>query len=531
MLSLIIAISCLIAGFALAYILRKRFFSYHYKKASELEREAKAEREEARREKEKLIREAKREAEHLKKEGALEVRERFLKYKSTYEREVRERREKLERDEMRLLRKEESLKSLESSLKEKERQAKRKLEEVGREIKKIEERERKIKLTEEKIEKDIERIAGMSKEEAKEEIMKRTEETLRHDKAKMIKAFETEVEEMKNISSREIIARAIQSTAADAVVESSVTVVELPSDDMKGRIIGREGRNIRAFEMATGVDFIVDDTPEAIILSSFDPLKREIAKLSVERLVADGRIHPARIEEVVGKIREEIDDRIRGIGRDVVVELGIKDIDPELEYYIGKLKFRTSYGQNALAHSKEVALMAAYMAKEIGARINVAVRAGLLHDIGKTIDRDYNQSHVELSVMLARKYGESEDVIEAIASHHDNLNFPSVEAALVQAADTLSAARPGARRELFEHYIRRIETLEKIASEYSGVAKAFALQAGREIRVIVNSEKISDDDAYILSYEIAKRIEKELTYPGQIKVTVIREVRAVEYSK
>ncbi len=518
------AIIGVLLGFALAYTLKKLFFSSFYREAERKLKEAEEERE-------KILREAEREASRLKREGALEAREKFLKFKSNFEREMRSRKEKIEKDERRLLKKEESLKSREEVLRERERQIRRKEQEVEKKYSEIDDKERRAAQLVEEAEKKLEEIAGMTREEARQEIMKRMEDTLKHEKARLIKEFEKELENSKLSIAREVIARAIQSSAADTAVESTVTVVELPSDDMKGRIIGREGRNIRALEMATEVDFIVDDTPEAVILSSFDPLKREIAKLAVQKLVADGRIHPARIEEVVDKVKEEIEERIREIGHEVVVELGIKDLHPELEYYLGKLKFRTSFGQNALAHSKEVALIAAFMAREIGANVDVALRAGLLHDIGKAIDRDYNQSHVDLSVMLTRKYGESEEVIQAIASHHDEVNFPSVEAVLIQAADTLSAARPGARRELLEHYIKRIETLEKIASEYSGVAKAFALQAGREIRVIVNSEKISDDDAYILSYEIARRIEKELTYPGQIKVTVIREVRAVEYSK
>ncbi len=518
------ALGGLLLGFLVAFFLRKVFFSGAYKKAQEILKEAEDERE-------KILRDAKREAERLKREGALEAKERFIKYKTDYERQMRGKREKLERDEKRLLRKEESLKSMEAVLREKERELRRRQNEVAQREYDLKDREKELEQLKQEAEKKLEEIAGMTKDEAKQEILKKVEADITQEKAKLIREFKEGLERDKERMAREIIARAIQSSAADAVTESTVTVVEIPSDDMKGRIIGREGRNIRALEMATEVDFIVDDTPEAIILSSFDPLKREIAKLAVQKLVADGRIHPARIEEVVERVKEEMDEHIRKIGHEVVEELGIKNLHPELEYYIGKLKFRTSFGQNALNHSKEVALMAAHMAREIGARVDVALRAGLLHDVGKAIDRDYNQSHVELSVMLARKYGESEEVIQAIASHHDEMNFPSVEAVLVQAADTLSAARPGARRELLEHYIKRIETLEKLASEFEGVAKAFALQAGREIRVIVQSDKVSDDDAYILSYEIARKIEKELTYPGQIKVTVIREVRAVEYSK
>jgi ribonuclease Y len=314
-------------------------------------------------------------------------------------------------------------------------------------------------------------------------------------------------------------------------VETTVSVVDLPSDDMKGRIIGREGRNIRALELATGVDIIVDDTPEAVILSSFDPLRRETARLAIEKLVIDGRIHPARIEEIVEKVKEELEEKIKQEGESVVLELRLQEIHPELLKILGKLHFRTSYGQNVLQHSKEVAYLASMMAKELGVDSQVALRAGLLHDIGKAVDKEVEGTHTELSVELAKKYGESEDVIKAIASHHRDVDFPSVEAVLVQAADTLSAARPGARRELLEAYIKRLEKLEEIANSYEGVYKSFALQAGREIRIIVESQKISDEEAGLAAKEIADKIKEELKYPGQIKVTVIREMRAVEYAR
>ncbi|RLE04201.1 MAG: ribonuclease Y, partial [Candidatus Aminicenantes bacterium] len=325
--------------------------------------------------------------------------------------------------------------------------------------------------------------------------------------------------------------QAIQRSAAEHVVETTVSVVDLPSDDMKGRIIGREGRNIRALELATGVDIIVDDTPEAVILSSFDPIRREMARMAIEKLVMDGRIHPARIEEVVEAVKEELEEKIKQEGESVILELRIQDIHPELVKLLGKLKYRTSYGQNVLQHSKEVAYLAAIMARELGADEKVALRAGLLHDIGKAVDREIEGTHTELSVELARKYGESEAVIQAIASHHRDVDFPSVEAVLVQAADTLSAARPGARRELLETYIKRLEKLEEIAKSFEGVAKAFALQAGREIRIIVESQKISDERAALTAKDVARRIKEELDYPGQIKVTVIREMRAVEYAR
>ncbi len=517
-----------IAGAALGafvtYLFREKFFKSIYLKA----------RSDAKR----IIDEAQKEASRMRKEAQLEARERFLKLKAELDREMRARRERLDHDEKRLLRKEESLKRLEAVLREKEnviRRERREVESARRalesERENLEKERQKLRERESEIIKRLEQVAEMTREEAKQELLRMVESELKHEKAMLIKKYETELQETKKALAKEVIARAIQSIAAETVVETSVTVVDLPSDDMKGRIIGREGRNIRALEMATGVDFIVDDTPEAIILSSYDPLKREIAKIALQQLIADGRIHPARIEEVVERVKQEMEEKIREIGHEAVVELGLQDIHPELEYYLGKLKFRTSFGQNVLQHSKEVARLAAFMAREIGANVNVALRAGLLHDIGKAIDREYNQSHVELSVMLARKYGESEEVIQAIAAHHQDVDFPSVEAVLVQAADTLSAARPGARRELLENYVKRIETLERIATEFEGVTKAFALQAGREIRVIVNSEQLSDDDAFILSREIARKIEKELSYPGQIKVTVIREVRAIEYSR
>jgi ribonuclease Y len=308
-------------------------------------------------------------------------------------------------------------------------------------------------------------------------------------------------------------------------------VVDLPSDDMKGRIIGREGRNIRALELATGVDIIVDDTPEAVILSSFDPIRREMARLAIEKLVIDGRIHPARIEEVVETVKKELEESIKQEGESVVLELRIQDMHPELVKLLGKLKYRTSYGQNVLQHAKEVSYLAALMATELGVNTNIALRAGLLHDVGKAVDKEVEGTHTELSVELAKKYGEADEVIQAIASHHRDVDFPSIEAVLVQAADTLSAARPGARRELLEAYIKRLEKLEEIANSYEGVAKAFALQAGREIRIIVESQKITDEKAALAAKEIAQKIKEELDYPGQIKVTVIREMRAVEYAR
>jgi ribonuclease Y len=378
---------------------------------------------------------------------------------------------------------------------------------------------------------ELERVSNLTQEEAKKELQRRIEDEAKLEAVQALRRIEEETREKSQAIAQDIISQAIQRSAAEHVVETTVSVVDLPSDDMKGRIIGREGRNIRALELATGVDIIVDDTPEAVILSSFDPIRREMARLAIQKLVNDGRIHPARIEEVVETVKEELDRKIRQEGESAALELRIQDLHPELIKHLGKLKFRTSYGQNVLQHSKEVATLAALMATELGLDVRIALRAGLLHDIGKAVDRDVEGTHTELSVALAKKHGESEAVCQAIASHHRDIDFPSIEAVLVQAADTLSAARPGARRELLETYIKRLEKLEEVAHSFDGVAKAFALQAGREIRIIVESRKISDDQATLAAKEIAQKIKDELDYPGQIKVTVIREMRAVEYAR
>ncbi|MCP4213149.1 MAG: ribonuclease Y, partial [bacterium] len=333
------------------------------------------------------------------------------------------------------------------------------------------------------------------------------------------------------IMSKDIISTAIQRIASEHIISSSVTVIDLPNDEMKGRIIGREGRNIRALENATEVDFIVDDTPEAIIVSSFDPIRREIAKKALETLITDGRIHPARIEEIVEKIKADFNNYLKEVGENTVVELGVRDINPELFYYIGKLKYRTSYGQNVLQHSKEVSMIAAMMARELGVNVNLAKRAGLLHDIGKSIDRETEGTHTELSVDLVKRHGESRKVQDAIASHHMDVDFTSVEGVLIQAADSMSAARPGSRREIFETYIKRLEKLEEVGKSFGGVNKAYALRAGREVRVIINSNELDDNKTFLISKDIARKIQAELEYPGQIKVTVIREVRATEYAK
>jgi ribonuclease Y len=371
----------------------------------------------------------------------------------------------------------------------------------------------------------------MTAQEAKDMIIKQYESEARLESAQRLKVIEEDLKEKSDLLAKDIISTAVQRIASEHIISSSVTVVDLPNDEMKGRIIGREGRNIRALENATGVDFIVDDTPEAIIVSSFDPMRREIAKRVLETLITDGRIHPARVEEIVEKITKNFDDYLREIGENTVLELGIKDMNPELYYYLGKLKFRTSYGQNSLQHSKEVAMIAAFMAKELGANVNVAKRAGLLHDIGKAIDRETEGTHTQLSVDLAKKHGESQIVQDAIASHHMDVEFNSIEGVLIQAADSTSAARPGARREIFESYIKRLDNLEEVSKSFEGVNKAYALRAGREVRVLIDSNELDDNRTFLISKDIAKKIQEEMEYPGQIKVTVIREVRAVEYAK
>jgi ribonuclease Y len=378
---------------------------------------------------------------------------------------------------------------------------------------------------------ELQRIAGLTGDEARELLLKQIEADARRDAANLVKRLEAEARETAAQRARQIIADAIQRSAADHAIETTVSVVDLPSDDLKGRIIGREGRNIRALEQATGVELIVDDTPGAIILSSFDPFRREVARQAIGLLIADGRIHPARIEEVVEKVKAEMEESVRKEGEAAAFELGLFDLHPEVLRLMGRLKFRTSYGQNVLNHSREVAFLAGIMARELGLNGQVAARAAFVHDIGKAIDRDLQGTHLELGLDFLRKHGESEPVLQAVAAHHMDIDWPSLEAMIVQAADAISAARPGARRDILESYVKRLEKLESIADSFQGVSKAFALQAGREIRIVVESDRVSDEETVWLSKDIAKRIENELQYPGQIKVTVIRETRAVEYAR
>ncbi|HEY3886314.1 MAG TPA: ribonuclease Y [Vicinamibacterales bacterium] len=378
---------------------------------------------------------------------------------------------------------------------------------------------------------ELQQVAGLTADEARDVLLKQIEADARREAANLVKRLEAEARESAALRARQIITDAIQRSAAEHAIETTVSVVDLPSDDMKGRIIGREGRNIRALETATGVELIVDDTPGAIILSSFDPLRREVARQAIGRLIADGRIHPARIEEVVEKVKTEMEETVRREGEAAAFELGLFDLHPEILTLMGRLKFRTSYGQNVLNHSREVAFLAGIMAKELGLNGSVAARAAFLHDIGKAIDRDLQGTHLELGLDFLRKHGESEPVLQAVAAHHMDIDWPSLEAMIVQAADAISAARPGARRDILESYVKRLEKLENIADSFQGVSRAFALQAGREIRIVVESDRVSDEETVWLSKDIARRIENELEYPGQIKVTVIRETRAVEYAR
>ena len=485
----------------------------------------------AKQEAQEILDKAKEDLEKIKREASIESKEKFINLKADFERQTRDKRRKINETERRLVNKEENLERKFQNLERKERDFTQKERRLYSKEKELSEEEEKCAELNQKAFAELERISSLTQEEAKKELQKKIEDEAKLEAVQTVRRIEEEAKEKGQSLAREIISQAIQRSAAEHVVETTVSVVDLPSDDMKGRIIGREGRNIRVLELSTGVDIIVDDTPEAVILSSFDPIRREMARMAIEKLVNDGRIHPARIEEVVETVKQELEELVKQEGESAVFELRIQDMHPELIKLLGKLKYRTSYGQNVLQHSKEVATLSSIMARELGANVNIALRAGLLHDVGKAVDREVEGTHTELSVSFAKKHGESEAVCQAIASHHRDIDFPSVEAVLVQAADTLSAARPGARRELLETYIKRLEKLEEVANSYEGVEKAFALQAGREIRIIVESEKISDEQATLAAKDIAQKIKDELDYPGQIKVTVIREMRAVEYAR
>ncbi|MBQ4086482.1 MAG: ribonuclease Y [Clostridia bacterium] len=479
----------------------------------------------------KLLDDAVRKADEYKKEKVLEAKEEILKAKAENDRvkaendkEMRERRSELQRTERRLIQREETLDKKADNMEAREENLNRKAADIQKLQEEAEELRAK-QITE------LERIAGMTQDEAKQIIVERVQKEAFHDAAAMVRDIESKAKEEGEKKARNLIALAIQRCAADHVAESTVSVISLPNDDMKGRIIGREGRNIRALETATGVDLIIDDTPEAVIVSAFDPVRREIARIAVEKLIMDGRIHPARIEEMVEKARKEVDNQIREAGEQAIFETGQHGLHPELVKLLGRMRYRTSYGQNVLKHSIEVSHLAGLMAAELGADVQLAKRAGLLHDIGKAVDHEQEGTHVQLGGELARKYRENNDVIHCILAHHNDVEPQTVEAVLVQAADAISAARPGARRESLENYIKRLEKLEAIANEFAGVEKSYAIQSGREVRIMVKPEDITDEGTKVMAKEIAKRIERELEYPGQIRVNVIRETRCTEYAK
>jgi ribonuclease Y len=511
---IILALFC---GILIGFFIRKKFTESRVESIETLSK--------------KIVEEAKKEAETVKKESMLQAKDSLYQMKMEFERETKERRQEIQEQEKRILIKEQNLdrkieviEKRESEFEKKERS----LVQKEMEISELKEKFEQLNLEKKR---ELEYLAGISSQEAKEMLLQTMENEAKHEAAKTIRRLENEAKETADRKAKEIIALSIKRYAGDYVAEKVVSYVNLPNEEMKGRIIGREGRNIRAIEAATGIDLIIDDTPEAVILSGFNPVRREVARLSLERLISDGRIHPARIEEVVKKVSQEMEVAIREAGEAATFDVGVHGIHPEMVKLIGRLKYRSSYGQNVLQHSLEVAFLCGVMASELGINIKQAKRAGLLHDIGKAVDHEVEGSHAIIGADLAKRYGESNRVIHAIAAHHEDVPLESILDVLVQAADTMSGARPGARREMLETYVKRLEDLEKIAKSFDGIGKTYALQAGREIRIIVESEKVSDNDIYILSRDIAKKIEESLTYPGQIKVTVIREIRAVEYAK
>jgi len=514
--NLLIGMIAFVIGFAIAYWIKGIIVAQKVKAAE--------------RETSRILEDAKRRSETLIKEAQLEVKDKLFKMKSDFDADTKETKDELKEKEQRLIQKEENIDRKIDQFERRERDILRKEKTLG--IREEEIGRTKIKYNEliEEQKRQLEKISGLTAGQAKELLVRAMENEARYEGAKIIKRIENETKEQATKKATKIMATAIQRYAGDFVAEHTVSVVQLPNDEMKGRIIGREGRNIRALEAATGIDLIIDDTPEAVILSGFNPVRREVARLSLMRLIADGRIHPARIEDVVKKVGKEVDLTIKEAGEQAAFDLGVHGIHSELINYIGRLKFRTSYAQNVLQHSVEVGVISGIMASELGLNSKLARRMGLLHDIGKAIDREVEGQHAIIGSKLAKKYGETPEIVHAIAAHHEDVPPSSVYDLLIQAADALSGARPGARKELLENYIKRLEDLENIAKSFNGVANTYAIQAGRELRVIVESGIISDEESTLLSRDIAKKIEESLTFPGQIKVTVIRETRAVEYA-
>ncbi|MGM0610291.1 MAG: ribonuclease Y [Thermodesulfobacteriota bacterium] len=514
---IITAFICLGLGAAAGYFGQKYFLSKEYKENKELA--------------DKILEESRREAETTKKDMLLQAKDEIYKLKKENEAENREREKENKKLEQRLQEKEERLEKKMEMATQKESEVAAWENKLVKQERKLEEKDHRLKELIDQQSQRLEEISGLTAEEAKKRLISDMEKEARHEAAKMVRVIEMEAQEKATKKAREVLATAVQRYAGDYATENTVSTVELPSEDMKGRIIGREGRNIRTLESATGVDLIIDDTPETVVLSAYSPLRRQIAKLALERLISDGRIHPARIEDIVAKVGKEMEVKLREIGEQSTFDVGVHGIHAELIKLLGQLHYRTSFSQNVLQHSLEVAFLCGIMASELGVDTKKAKRAGLLHDIGKAVDHEVEGPHATIGADLAKKYGESKEIVHAIAAHHEDVQPNSVLAVLVQAADGLSGARPGARKELLQNYVKRLEDLENIAKQFDGVKRAFAIQAGRELRVMVDCDRINDDSSYMLCKDISKSVEENLTYPGQIKVTVIREKRAVEYAK